>query len=141
MSKPLKWTTDSNGLLSQPVVHDAHLAEARYKGSSLEICVDDGQRKFMLILDGVMEANLTLWSGAIISQIVVWRLGDLSAAGKEMFDLVWKSLFEGQLADKDIDGTAHEIMARDENALIFVVFCSYGGTVACVAERLSVCQA
>lgn len=110
--------------------------------SSLTICVDaGGGRNIVFILDGVKETNLTVWSGSIISEIIIWKVADLSTAREEVFGAIWKSVFDRQLFDRDIDRAAQNIVARDPNSFVFVLLCSYGGTIACVADRVSVFQA
>lgn len=141
MPDPLEWTTSAEGLLKVPVVHDAHLAEVCYSTSSLVIRVEENDYNIIFTLDGVEEANFSVWSGSIISEILIWKIGDLVTAGRDVFGTVWKPLFDRQLFDRDIEAAARRIIDRNPGSYLFVVFCSYGGTIACIAHSISVHQA
>jgi hypothetical protein len=39
------------------------------------------------------------------------------------------------------EGEPHKIIERDPNAFLFVIECSYGGPMACIARSIAVSQA
>jgi hypothetical protein len=132
--------TRADGLLTMPLVHDKTLGGVSYKTSTLTLEIEDVDQKTVFKLDGVQEANLRIWSKSLVSEVIIWRIGDLREAGKSAADEVWPTLFDGQLFDHDIEKLAHQITARNPNSLLFVLTCSYGGTMACIAETIAVYQ-
>jgi hypothetical protein len=140
MLHPLKWITNANGILAEPCVHDAHLIEVSYRKSTLKIGIE-GERDVVFTLHGVEETNLCIWQGSIISDIIIWRLVDLLSASKEMSGSMWGALFEGRLFSHDMEREGQRIIERNPNAFIFVVECSYGGPLACIADSIAVSAA
>lgn len=141
MSRALEWTTNAQGLLKQPHVHDGHITEVCYKMSTVTINIDGDGCNIVFTLQGVEEANLSVWSGSIVSEIIILKISDLSAVNNDTVYTLWSSLFDGQLFDHNIEGAAHRIMVRSPHSFIFVVLCSYGGTIACVANAITVSEA
>jgi hypothetical protein len=137
MSGILQWRTDQHGVVMEPFVHDARLVEVTYRETTLKIGVG-GQCDIMFILEGVQETNLCVWSGSIISDIIIRRLVGLGDGDEEGFDRLWKPLFDRQLFDRDIRSAAQRITRRNPNSFLFVLECSYGGTIACVADKIGV---
>lgn len=121
----------------EPLVHDACLTGVSYKTTSLTIDIDKGEGNIVFILDGLKEVNLCVWSGSIVSDIIILRIDDLPPID-EMFGTVWSPLFHGQLFDRDIKDAAERITARDPDSFVFVLSCSYGGTIACVVDNIAV---
>jgi hypothetical protein len=106
--------------------------------STLTIRVDGVERSIAFTLKGVEEANLSVWSGSIVSEILIFKVGDMSFSSDGERHEIWSYLFDSQLFDKDIEGETARIIARSPDSFIFALLCSYGGTLACVADDIIV---
>lgn len=135
-----EWTTNARGLLTHPNVHDGHLTEVCYKMSTVTIKVNVGERSIVFTLHGVEEANISVWAGSIVSEIIIYKIGNLSSNYSEKNE-IWSCLFRGQLFNSDLEVAAEKIVARSPDSYIFVLLCSYGATLACVTDTIRVSEA
>lgn len=131
------WETDRNGLLCRPPVHDGYVSAISYVTSAISITVDLPSKKTRLDIEGVEEANLNVWSGSIVAQIIISRVDEVANLGQDISTELWKTLFCGQAFEHDIDMLSRKVIARSPQSYLFVMFCSYGGPIACVAERIA----
>lgn len=138
MIEPFEWKTDSQGLLLEPSVHDGDLLEVCYKESKLTICVNENRRTISFVLEGIRQANLSVWSGSIVSNVILHKISNLAVANQSISNAVWNSIFDRQLSDGDIEQASRAIIESNPNSFIFVLLCSYGGTIACVADRVAI---
>ncbi|MGH6846355.1 MAG: hypothetical protein ACREC0_02625 [Methylocella sp.] len=135
--RAIQWRTNPDGMLAVAGVHDGHVDQLRYDETSLHLGIRQPTgARIELTLSGAQEANLTLWNGSIVSEIYIWRVGDVPVGAAP--DAGWNALFADILSEKDRLSAAEKIVNRNPNAYLFQLDCSYGGSIACIADGVSV---
>jgi hypothetical protein len=142
MKFELSWTTDENGMLLGARVHDSQIIRfmfAESVGVQLEMRRSNGEM-VALELSGLTNLNVvSLWSGAIVSEIFVWEVGSVPEICWDISDSAWNVLFAGQVASMGARKAEAEKIAHNRpGALLVQLACSYGGTFAAVCDRVAV---
>lgn len=80
--RPIEFELDEHGRLIRPGCHDAALAKFAYensKGMDL-LAVRSDSSKVWLHIENIIDAQVTLWAGVIISEIFIWKVAELPSA-------------------------------------------------------------
>ncbi len=133
----IQWQTNPDGMLAVAGIHDGHVDQLRYDGTSLNVWIRQPTgARIDLVLQGTQEADLKLWNGSIVSEIYIWRVSDVPVGAAP--DAGWNALFADMLLEKDRQNAAAKIVSRNPDAYLFQLDCSYGVTMACVADSVAV---
>lgn len=135
----MPWTTDVAGRVSGFPMHDSTIVGLEYAdGERLVITLRDHHGGTTLVeLHDVGEMNLEgLCNGAIVSDLWAWKVMESPGWTSQTPVGGWNALYRSRYGD---DAKRMAVRAADErpDALLVVLQCSYGGSLAAICSQIT----